>query len=69
MIVFKEDTGIHTFPKGISSKVNVIARLEFKLVYFEAVVSHTPVLTGGFSLICLQMVIIISFLKQYSCLK
>ena len=27
------DTGVHTFPKGISPKVNVIARLKFELAY------------------------------------
>ena len=27
----KEDKEVHTFPKGISTKVNVIAWLEFKL--------------------------------------
>ena len=27
--------GVHTFPKGISSKVNVIARVGFELVYFQ----------------------------------
>ena len=30
------DKGSHTFPKGISLKGNVIARLEFEIVYFEA---------------------------------
>ena len=28
-----EDKGVHTFPKGICPKVNVIARLEYKLAY------------------------------------
>ena len=28
-----EDKGVHTFPKGICPKVNVIARLEYELVY------------------------------------
>ncbi len=36
----REDKGAHTFPKGICSKVDVIARLEFELAYFEAVVQH-----------------------------
>ena len=27
--------GVHTFHKGISQKVNVIARLEFKLAYYN----------------------------------
>ena len=27
--------GFHIFPKGINPKVNVIARLEFELAYFE----------------------------------
>ena len=30
----------HTFPKDISSKVNIKAWLEFELVYFETSVSH-----------------------------
>ena len=30
--------GVHAFPKGISLKVNLIARLEFELAYFEAAV-------------------------------
>ena len=30
-----EDKGVHTFSKGICPKVNVIARLEFELVYFD----------------------------------
>ena len=29
-----------TFPKSISPKLNVGARLEFELAYFEAVVLH-----------------------------
>ena len=28
-----EDKGVHTFPKGICPKVNVIARLEYELAY------------------------------------
>ena len=28
----------HTFPKGISTQMNLIARLEFELAYFEATV-------------------------------
>ena len=35
-----EDKGIHTFPMGIYSKVNVIARLEFKLTNFEAAIQN-----------------------------
>ena len=34
------DKGERTFPKGISPKVNVIARLEFELAYFEAAVQR-----------------------------
>ena len=30
----------HTFTKGISSKVNVIACLEFELDYFKGAVQH-----------------------------
>ena len=33
----------HTFPKGISPKLNVIGQLGFELAYFEAAVQHiTP---------------------------
>ena len=31
-----EDKGVHTFPKGICLKVNVIARLEFELAYNDS---------------------------------
>ena len=34
------DKRIHTFPKGIGPKMNVIARLEFELVYYEVEVQH-----------------------------
>ena len=30
----------YTFPKGINPKVKVIAKLELKLVYLEAVLEH-----------------------------
>ena len=32
------DKGVHTFPKGICPKVNVIARLEYELAYYDSVV-------------------------------
>ena len=32
------DKRVHTFPKGISPKVNVIARLEFELINYDVVV-------------------------------
>ena len=34
-----EYKGVHTFPKGICPKVNVIARLGFELAYYDSV-SH-----------------------------
>ncbi len=33
-----EDKGFHTFPKGICLKVNVIARLEHELAYYDSAV-------------------------------
>ena len=30
--------GVHTFPKGICPKVNVIARLEYELAYYDSTV-------------------------------
>ena len=35
-----EDKEVPTFPKGICLKVNVIARLEFKLAYYYSTVHH-----------------------------
>ena len=32
--------GVYTFPKGICLKVNVIAQLEFELVYYDPIVQH-----------------------------
>ena len=33
-----EDQGVHTFPKGIFLKVNIIAQLEFEIVYYNPAV-------------------------------
>ena len=33
-----EDDEVHTFPKGICPKVNVIVRLEFELAYYDPAV-------------------------------
>ena len=41
MVLFNhswEDKGVLIFPKGIRSKVNVIARLEFELAYYDSAV-------------------------------
>ena len=40
-----EDKGVHSFPKGICPKVNIIARLEYELTYYDSGVrrfNHTP---------------------------
>ena len=33
-----QDKGVHTFPKGICPKVNVIARLEYEFAYYDSAV-------------------------------
>ena len=33
-----EDKGVYTFPKGICPKVNVIARPEYELAYYDSTV-------------------------------
>ena len=40
MVLFNpwEDKGVHTFPKGICPKVNVIARVEYELAYYDSAV-------------------------------
>ena len=35
-----QDKRVHTYPKGICPKVNVIARLEYELAYYDSTV-HT----------------------------
>ena len=35
-----ENKGVHTFPKDICPKVNVIARLEYELAYYDSAVHH-----------------------------
>ena len=38
---------VHSFSKGINSKVNVIERLEFELTYFDIVVQHVSYYAKG----------------------
>ena len=38
-----EDKEVHTFPKGICSKVNVIERLEYELAYYDSRVHRLEV--------------------------
>ena len=33
-----EDKGVHTFPKGLCPKVNVMARLDFEFAYYDSAV-------------------------------
>ena len=39
--------GVHTFPKGICLKVNVIVHLEFELMYYDSAVQHFNYHTMG----------------------
>ena len=45
----KENKGVHTFPTGISPKVNVIAPLEFELAYFLPAISIFAITLRGLS--------------------
>ena len=54
-----EDKGVHTFPKGICPKVNVIAQLEYELTYYDFAVhrfnhytSRTPPTSPGEGILC-----------------
>ena len=69
-----EDKGVHTFPKGICPKVNVIARLKYELAYSESVVhplnhytTRTPQLVSP--LLLLLLLNRNSHLKSYNCLE
>ena len=39
-IVESVDKGVHAFPKGIRPKMNVIARREFEIAYFNVAIHH-----------------------------
>ena len=39
-VMVQGDKRVHTFPKGISPKGNIIARLEFELAYYDVTVKH-----------------------------
>ena len=46
-----EDKGVHTFPKGICPKMNIIARLENELAYYATVGNNTlSIQSKGFPL-------------------
>ena len=45
------DKGIHTFPKGISLKVNAIMLLEFELAYYNVTAQHVSHYTRGNTLL------------------
>ena len=49
-----EDKGVHTFPKGICPKVNVIARLEYELAYYDSAVHRLNHYTRGHPATCGQ---------------
>ena len=60
------DNGVLILPKGISSKVNVITRLEFELVYFEAGVQHVShYATGSSTVLILLKDLILSILVDF----
>ena len=46
---------VHTFPKGISPKVNVIARLEFELAYYDVTVHYVSHYDTGIPLQSLKV--------------
>ena len=48
-----KDNGVHTFPKGICPKVNVIARLEYELAYYDSAVHRFNHYTTRTPHICL----------------
>ena len=43
--ILKSITGIHTFPKGISTKVNATAGLKFDLLYYGVAVQLSSLYT------------------------
>ena len=64
-----EDKGVHTFPKGIFPKVNIIVRLEYELAYYDSAVhrfnhytTRTPPL-NSLILLTLVSIIIVSHSK------
>ena len=39
-VSLKKNNRFHTFPKGISPKVNIIVQLEFELAYINVTIQH-----------------------------
>ena len=39
-LIVRWDKEVHTFPNGISPKVNVMVRLEFELIYYDVTVQQ-----------------------------
>ena len=68
-----EDKGVHTFPKGICLKVNVIARLEYELAYYDSAVhrfnhytTRTPLIKGW---VCLYECVRANVTSMYTSMR
>ena len=65
-LTFKwRDKGVHTFSKSIKPKVNLIARLEFELAYFES--STFAITLRGLLLLLLLFLLCLFFLLDTTC--
>ena len=53
--------GVHAFPKGISSKVKVILRLEFKFASFEVAVQQVSHYTSHRNLVFKSIIELCNF--------
>ena len=65
-----EDKGVHTVSKGICPKVNVIARLEYELTYYDLTITPrghplSNVVSWGTSIIIIIIIIIILFYSYF----
>ena len=63
--------GVHTFPKGICLKVNIIARLEFELAYYDSAArrfNHDTTTRPSYTF-SERIIIINLYWKTYNCLK
>ena len=66
------ENGVHSFPEGISLKVNVISRLEFELADCDVAVQHvnhyiTGTLPSVFVYMCMYVIILVCFYPIRGC--
>ena len=67
-----KDKGVHTFPKGISPKVNVVAQLEFELANYDSAVhrlNHYTTRNENFVCVCVCVCVYVTAIYESQFLR